>query len=217
MGGRLALILTLWLGVAHAEAPGPAKGETALGSDVVAQCMSCHIDPDGTIDIVGLKALTGLPEEWPFLFEDAYDLDYDGIAGRMRFVSGVERPIIGIFGSALSAGRFEDFATIAAGAHGITIRDADEMRRLNAAFEALSPDPGMPFATLAEQARFEARGCASCHVTRTFEHEGKTYMPLSDFLLHDLGDGPRRTAPLWGCESCLTAEGHGDLKISESN
>jgi hypothetical protein len=33
-------------------------------------------------------------------------------------------------------------------------------------------------------------------------------MPLSDFLLHDLGDGPKRTAPLWGCPECLDAAGH---------
>ncbi|MEL7300808.1 MAG: hypothetical protein AAFM92_10525 [Pseudomonadota bacterium] len=206
MRRALALSLAFLGSAAWAEPPGD-------GTNLVAQCVSCHLTPDGGIDIVGLAALKGLPEEWPFLFEDAYDLDDDGIAGRMRFVSGKEGPSVGIFGSALSAGRFEDFASIAAGAHGITIRGEAEMRRLNAAFEVLSPSPGLPFATDDDQARFEERGCASCHVTRTFEHAGETYMPLSDFLLHDVGDGPRRTAPLWGCPSCLKSQGHEGLDM----
>ena len=160
------------------------------------------------IDIVGLTALDGLPEEWPFLFEDAFDLDGDGVAGRMRFVSSEDRPLAGVFGENLAAGRFEDFALIAAGAHGIPIDGPEEMAEIRAAFEALSPDPDLPFADDAARQRFEARGCAACHVTRTFEHEGKTYMPLSDFLLHDLGEGPRRTKPLWNCPACVTGPGH---------
>jgi len=174
--------------------------------DTVAKCLSCHLAAPDRIDIVGLTALHDLPEEWPFLFEDAYDLDGDGIAGAMRFVSGSDRPLAGIFGEKLAAGRFEDFAHIAAGAHGIVIDGPEEVARIRAAFEALSPDPGLPDSDALQ--RFEARGCAGCHVTRTFEHDGRTYMPLSDFLLHDLGDGPQRTAPLWGCLTCLDAPGH---------
>jgi len=186
---------------------GPGRPDLPdLGAENVAQCLSCHLTASGEIDIVGLSALEGLPEEWPFLFEDAFDLDGDGIAGAMRFVSGAEGPRAGLFGAALAAGRFEDFAKIAAGAHGIPIRDAAGMARIRAAFEALSPDPGPP--DPAALARFEARGCAACHVTRRFEHAGRSYMPLSDFLLHDLGDGPRRTAPLWGCPDCLAAPDH---------
>lgn len=45
-------------------------------------------------------------------------------------------------------------------------------------------------------------------MTDTYEHSGRTYAPLSDFLLHDLGEGPVRTAPLWGCATCLEAPGH---------
>ncbi|MEL7215176.1 MAG: hypothetical protein AAGJ96_04470 [Pseudomonadota bacterium] len=184
-----------------------AAAEPAPG-DIVSQCLSCHMVGPDQIDIIGLSALEALPEEWPFLFEDAFDLDGDGIAGRMRFVSGSERPLVGLFGSALSAGRFEDFAAIAAGAHGLVINGPGEMAQIRAAFEALSPDPGLPFCSAAAQAAFEARGCADCHVTRSFEHNGRHYMPLSDFLLHDLGDGPRRTTPLWGCPDCVTAAGH---------
>lgn len=206
------LIATLGLVATAAVAdPGPPLPE--MDADNVAQCLSCHLTGTGAIDIVGLTALEGLPEEWPFLFEDAFDLDGDGIAGAIRFVSGADGPRAGIFGAALAAGRFEDFAKIAAGVHGIPIRDAAEMARIRAAFEALSPDPGLP--DPAALARFEARGCASCHVTRSFEHEGRTYMPLSDFLLHDLGDGPKRTAPLWGCPECLTAEGHSDKAAAD--
>jgi hypothetical protein len=174
--------------------------------DTVAKCLSCHLTAPDRIDIVGLKALQDLPEEWPFLFEDAFDMDGDGIAGAMRFVSGSDRPLAGVFGQSLAAGRFEDFALIAAGAHGIAIEGPDEMARVRAAFEALSPDPDLPDSDALQ--RFEARGCAGCHVTRTFEHDGRTYMPLSDFLLHDLGQGPRRTAPLWGCLTCLDDPGH---------
>lgn len=159
---------------------------------------------------MGLSALRGLPEEWPFLFEDAFDLDEDGIAGQMRFVSGSDGPMIAIFGQSLAAGRFEDFASIAAGAHGLTIDGPDEMASIRKAFEAYSPDPGLPFGSAEDQARFEARGCASCHVTRRYEYNGREYMPLSDFLMHDLGEGPRRTAPLWGCADCLSAPGHDD-------
>ena len=205
---RLRLIAVLGLAATAAAAdPGPSLPD--MGAGTVAQCLSCHLTAAGEIDIVGLTALEGLPEEWPFLFEDAFDLDGDGIAGVMRFVSGADGPRAGVFGEALAAGRFEDFAKIAAGVHGIPIRDAAEMARIRAAFEALSPDPGRP--DPAALARFEARGCASCHVTRRFEHAGRTYMPLSDFLLHDLGDGPKRTAPLWGCPGCLSAPGHPGL------
>ena len=177
----------------------PASGDT------VTRCLSCHLT-EGRIDIVGLRALNGLPEEWPFLYEDAFDLDGDGIAGTLRFVSGADGPLPGVYGEALAAGRFEDFAEIAADVHGIPIAGAAEMARLRDTFEFLSPDPDLPDAT--DLGAFEARGCAACHVTRVFEHEGKTYRPLSDFLLHDLGDGPRRTAPLWGCPECLTAPAH---------
>ena len=203
MLGRLLAALGLSASAATAD-PGPSLPD--MGGGTVAQCLSCHLTAAGEIDIVGLTALEGLPEEWPFLFEDAFDLDGDGIAGVMRFVSGAHGPRAGIFGEALAAGRFEDFAKIAAGVHGIPIRDAAEMARIRAAFEALSPDPALP--DPAALARFEARGCASCHVTRRFEHAGRTYMPLSDFLLHDLGDGPKRTAPLWGCPDCLDGAGH---------
>jgi hypothetical protein len=182
---------------------------SAVGAEedtTVARCLSCHkIGPD-RIDIVGIKPLASLPVEWPYLFEDGFDLNADGIAGVMRFVSSTDRPRPGIFGSHLAAARFEDFALIAAGAHGIAIDSPAEMARVRAAFEALSPDPDLPDPDALQ--RFEARGCSGCHVTRRFEHEGRSYMPLSDFLLHDLGEGPRRTTPLWGCPTCLDAPGH---------
>lgn len=200
---RLHLIAALGLTGAVALAD-PVQRMT--GGDIVTRCLSCHLTETGEIDIVGLSAMESLPEEWPFLFEDAFDMNDDGIAGVMRFVTGTGGARAGIFGEALAAGRFEDFASIAAGAHGIVIRDAAEMARIRAAFEARSPDPDLPDPSALAQ--FEARGCAACHVTHSFEHEGRAYMPLSDFLLHDLGDGPKRTAPLWGCPDCLTAPAH---------
>ena len=195
MVARIAAVFCVAASVAGAEA-----------DSTVARCLSCHQTNADTIDIVGLGPLASLPEEWPFLFEDAFDLDNDGVAGVIRFVSSIDRPRPGLFGSHLAAARFEDFALIAAGAHGIAIDSPAEMARVRAAFEALSPIPDMPDAkTLAA---FAARGCTNCHVTRTFDHDGQSYMPLSDFLLHDFGEGLRRTTPLWGCPTCLDAPGH---------
>lgn len=199
-----------WLaggGVALLIAAAPALPEP--GPSAVQQCLSCHVDARGALDIVGLGALESLPPEWPFLFEDAYDLDGDGVAGAMRFVSTDTRPRAAKYGMSLAASRFEDFALIAGEAHGIDLSHPGDMRAVKDAFLVRSHDPDLPFADLEAQDRFEARGCAACHVTHTFTHGERTYMPLSDFLLHDLGDGPRRTAPLWGCSHCLTGPGHG--------
>ncbi|MEL6587686.1 MAG: hypothetical protein AAFY65_06570 [Pseudomonadota bacterium] len=193
----LSVSLALW----GASAPLGAGDAT---SAAVEQCLSCHLQDDGQIDIVGIQALTALPSEWQFLFEDEFDLDGDGIAGRIRFVSGDEGPMIAKFGKSLAAARFADFALIAGAAHDIDLSEPMTLATLEAAFEARSPKPQWPFSDATAQARFEARGCAGCHVTQTFQMEGQTYMPLSDFLLHDLGDGLRRTAPLWGCPSCVT-------------
>ncbi|MEO1732568.1 MAG: hypothetical protein AAFR45_02910 [Pseudomonadota bacterium] len=178
--------------------------------DPVQRCLSCHLTDDGGLNIVGIRALSALPSEWPYLFEDAFDLDGDGIAGRMRYVSAADGPLAAKFGQTLAAARFEDFALIAGAAHDIDLTAPGSLAAVQAAFETLSPVPSTPFPDRAAQTRFEARGCARCHVTETFEFKGRSYMPLSDFLLHDLGDGPRRTAPLWGCSTCvLQKDPHG--------
>ncbi|MEL7126111.1 MAG: hypothetical protein AAGK30_07770 [Pseudomonadota bacterium] len=184
---------------------GSALAEDDPIATAIEQCLSCHLQEDGQIDIVGVRALSGLPVEWPFLFEDAYDLDGDGIAGRIRFVSGDSGPMIAKYGKSLAAARFADFARIAGAAHGVDLSAPGVLDALETAFEVRSPEPHWPFPDPGTQARFEARGCAGCHVTETFELDGRTYMPLSDFLLHDLGQGLRRTAPLWGCRDCLDA------------
>lgn len=175
---------------------------------LVERCLACHIDEAGRFDIVGFRALQALPEEWPLLFEDAYDLDGDGIAGRAQYVSGEGQPLLAKWGENLAAARFRDFALIAGAAHDIHIGNIEELDAVEAAFAALSPDPVSPFETAEELARFEADGCAACHVTRTYQVDGRTYMPLSDFLLHDLGAGEKRTAPLWGCRDCVSGDPH---------
>ena len=180
--------------------------ESLPPGSTAARCASCHVGPDGRFDIVGLAALESLPEEWSVLSEDAFDLDGDGIAGRLRYVSGGGAPLIAIYGRRLAAARLEDFARIAGAAHDIDISDAGVMRDLLATLKALSPDPVLP--SPKALARFEARGCGGCHVTRTYSHGAREYAPLSDFLLHDLGDGEMRTTPLWGCPECLEAPGH---------
>lgn len=183
--------------------------------DPVRLCLSCHLVAPDRIDIVGLEALANLPEEWPFLFEDPFDMDGDGVAGEIRIVHGRDGPSVGIYGRWLSAGSFEDFATIAGAAHGVDVAQPETLAAIRDEFEALSPMPDLPSADDAALRGFEARGCTACHVTHSFEHDGRTYMPLSDFLLHDLGDGPRRTAPLWGCPSCLEGPGHPELAGSD--
>ncbi|MCO8145167.1 hypothetical protein NHN26_08005 [Rhodovulum tesquicola] len=120
------------------------------------------------------------------------------------------QPLIAKWGENLAAARFRDFALIAGAAHGIRIDDVAQIAEVEAAFAALSPDPVSPFETPEELTKFEADGCATCHVTRTYEVDGVTYMPLSDFLLHDLGDGEKRTAPLWGCRDCISGNPHAD-------
>ena len=203
---RVAPLLAALLAVAASATADPRP--TALD-----RCLSCHEGPDGAIDIVGLSALEGLPFEWQIVHEDAFDLDGDGVAGAVRFVSGGGHPLPARYGRTLAAGRFEDFALIAGAAHGIDVSDPALLAEITSAFLARSPDPGPPPSADA-LARFEARGCATCHVTESYEHGGRRYAPLSDYLLHDLGDGPVRTAPLWGCPSCLEAEGHPGLPDS---
>ncbi|MEL6504923.1 MAG: hypothetical protein AAFO61_08660 [Pseudomonadota bacterium] len=159
---------------------------------------------NGKLNIVGIKELQGLPEFWPLLFEDQFDRDEDGVSGTAQFVSGGGKPLLGKWGERLAAARFEDFAKIAGAAHNIKIDN--DMDRIKAVFERLSPAPTSPFSSPQDLATFKAEGCAACHVTQTYAFEGKTLMPLSDFLLHDLGDGKgeRRTKPLWGCDAlCL--------------
>lgn len=170
------------------------------------RCLSCHLTPDDSIDIVGLSAIDALPPEWPFLFEDAFDLDGDGVAGKLRMVSGGGQPLIAKYGRELAAGRFADFALIAGAAHDIVVTDPITLDVIEAAFLARSPAPVSPFETEAALRAFEARGCASCHVTRSFTFEGQKVMPLSDFLLHDMGEGPKRTAPLWACKACVAPD-----------
>lgn len=191
----LALVLA-------APAWGADTGET------VARCLSCHLQPNGQIDITGVRALQALPPEWPLLHEDAFDLDGDGVAGVAQHVSGEDGPLIARWGANLAAARFEDFARIAGAAHGIPVEAPGVLDALRAAFEARSPAPVSPFASAADLERFRARGCNRCHVTDTYQADGETVMPLSDFLLHDLGDGPRRTRPLWGCPDCVRATPH---------
>lgn len=193
-----------WLAVALV-ALTAAGAEAEPAQSTVQRCLSCHLTPDGSIDIIGLSALDALPPEWPFLYEDAFDLDADGVAGRMRMVSGAGRPLVGKYGSQLAAGRFRDFAMIAGAAHDIALSDPETLAAIEAAFLARSPAPVSPFASDGEMQRFEARGCASCHVTRSFRFDGQEVMPLSDFLLHDVGNGLKRTAPLWGCEACVAS------------
>ncbi len=167
----------------------------------IQKCLSCHM-VGAQLDITGVAALRHLPPFWPMLFEDAQDRDGDGIAGRARFVSGSGSPILGKWGKNLAAARFEDFAQIAGDAHDIDV--SGDLDAIYNAFVALSPSPPEPFETEADAHLFTEKGCAACHVTQSYDFEQRQVTPLSDFLLHDLGDGETRTAPLWRCSGeCL--------------
>lgn len=157
---------------------------------------------DGQLDIIGVRELGAIPPDWPMLFEDPLDRDGDGIAGRVGLVSGGGRPLLGKWGSRLAAASFSDFARIAGAAHDIAIDDPGLLGEIEAAFVALSPAPVSPFSNEAERRAFEARDCSACHVTDSYSVDGRLVTPLSDFLLHDMGEGPRRTTPLWTCAGC---------------
>ncbi|WP_114008393.1 hypothetical protein [Cohaesibacter intestini] len=199
------LILAACLLATHALANAASKDQT------IRACLSCHIDEAGKLDIVGIKALDALPPDWQMRFEDAFDMDSDGIAGRLQFVSGHGQPLIAKWGSNLAAARFEDFALIASAAHAVPLESDAIIKTVKEAFAARSPSPTSPFATEGERGRFDAQGCPLCHVTETFEFEGQDVMPLSDFLLHDMGgpnDKPKRTKPLWGYSQSLWQTAH---------
>ncbi|MEO1551675.1 MAG: hypothetical protein AAFR93_14800 [Pseudomonadota bacterium] len=175
----------------------------------VQQCLSCHLY-QGQLNIVGVDALNHLPETWPLMYADPDDRDGDGIAGRVSFVSGGGTPLIGKWGRNLAAAHLADFAKIAGAAHDIPLDGA--LDQIEAAFERLSPQPSATaFATPQLRQRFNARGCAGCHVTASFAYQGRDITPLSDFLLHDLGYGERRTTPLWYCDADCLARAHTEL------
>lgn len=50
---------------------------------------------------------------------------------------------------------------------------------------------------LAGEELFAGVGCASCHVECQQTRSGNVIRPYTDLLVHDLGDGAFRTAPLW--------------------
>lgn len=190
----------------------PISAVAAGPNQTIKACLSCHINRAGKIDIVGIKALDALPPDWQMRYEDAFDLDSNGIAGRIQFVSGHGKPLIAKWGSNLAAARFEDFALIASAAHAVPLENDATIKAVKDAFAARSPSPTSPFATEGERSRFKAQGCPLCHVIETFEFEGQEVMPLSDFLLHDLDDDPsgkaRRTKPLWGYRKSLWQTAH---------
>ena len=134
---RMALLL------AALTVSAPAHSESI--KKTVEGCLSCHILEDGRFDIVGVRALGFLPNEWALQFEDAFDRDGDGIAGRVQFVSGGGEPLIAKWGGNLAAARFEDFALIASKAHAIPIGSPEALDAIKAAFEARSPEPSSPF------------------------------------------------------------------------
>jgi len=188
----------------------PSSG--SCGDSAAAQkCLACHLEADGQLDIVGIRALSAVPPEWTFFFEDAFDLDGDGIAGRLRYASTDGLPMTGQVRPVPRRRPVRRFcADRWSCAWDRSIRARSSGRAQSSVRSPLAV-PDWPFPEPAVQARLEARGWARCHVTRSFEFEGRQYMPLSDFLLHDLGEGLHRTAPLWVCPDCLTAEAHPNL------
>lgn len=168
-----------------------------FAADSVSKCLSCHLTDNGKLNITGVKEIEGLPDTWSLLFFDPFDLNDDGISGQISIVNGGGTPLIAKWGSNLAAFKFEDFADIASEVHDININSQLEMDNIRKLFKSLSPEPIHQVLEPSTSKIFVEHGCSSCHVLESYILEEKIVFPYSDFLLHDVGYGLKRTAPLW--------------------
>lgn len=185
--------------------------------------------------LIGEGLIDAIPEAAILALSDPEDSNSDGISGVPQYVPAKRAGgfALGRFGYRAShptleqqsaAAAFFDmgvtsdlFGDISTGAE----LSSDDLNRL-VVYEAL---PGVPMARNQQdpmikygQSLFQSIGCNACH-TMTFQTEseqypeldGQTIHPLSDFLLHDMGDGLAderaefsasgrewKTTPLWG-------------------
>ncbi|MBE2278251.1 MAG: c-type cytochrome [Rhodobacteraceae bacterium] len=200
--------------------------------------------------LAGLGLVAAVPEAEILALEDARDRDGDGISGRANRVQGPEGPALGRFGwKAATGDLIAQTAHAAAFDMGLTNpvypqelcppaqtdcqaaprgRDTQQgaldlpAPRLEAIAAYLAgfraPLPRMADGRGA--ALFAETGCTACHRPALTTADGVTLHPLSDYLLHDMGEGLAdgireaaagpaefRTAPLWGLGARLRA-GH---------
>ncbi len=200
--------------------------------------------------LAGLGLVAAVPDAEILALEDAGDRDGDGISGRANRVLGPDGPALGRFGwKAATAGLIAQTAHAAAFDMGLTNPVYPQELCPPAQADCLAAPRGgetrqgaldLPAARLEAiaaylagfraplprasdtrgAALFAGSGCTACHRPALTTAAGVTIYPLSDYLLHDMGDsladgireaaaGPAefRTAPLWGLGARLRA-GH---------
>ena len=168
-------------------------------------CLDCHAR-----GLAGLGLLEAVDEQTVLALSDENDCDGDGISGRPSLVGGR----LGRFGTVAQHASLAE--RIAVEAPGL---DAGALERLETFVRLLGMAPQRPGTS---GAAFEAMGCTHCHVatlttgdTHPFaELRGQTIHPYTDLLLHDLGAGERRTAPLWGRGGGDFSAHHGEAQAA---
>jgi CxxC motif-containing protein (DUF1111 family) len=212
-----------------------------------------HTSPRVAPQMIGLGLLENIPESTLINWEDAADADGDGISGRVNRVYDIEKQTlqIGRFGwksntpniKQQCAGAFFGDMGLTSSFHpeeGCTTGDC--------AGQANGGSPEVEEKALNQVALYSSNlavpqqrdfdnetvkrgydlfvntGCSSCHKTNIQLNDGQIISPLTDLLLHDMGEGLAdnrndnlatgtewRTAPLWGMGLIPTVNGHQEL------
>lgn len=219
----------------------PALHGLGLLEAVPDEVIAGRADP-GDRDGDGISGRMNLEETW-----DGPDpaRDVPGRFGWKAWMPTLQRQVCGALGEDMgltnvfqphdtTPAQSDALGDYAQGGHGnvyeVSGRDHD---RLTAYVRYLAPPPtpGDPV-SLRGNALFSSAGCGSCHVPELKTGvipgvgalSGRTIHPLTDLLLHDMGDGladarPEakasgrewRTAPLWGLGAAVNEDGTGLL------
>ncbi|MGV3623079.1 MAG: di-heme oxidoredictase family protein [Archangium sp.] len=153
--------------------------------------------------LVGLGLLESVDEDAVLELADENDCDGDGISGRASLVNGQ----LGRFGwQATGVSLSRQVSAELEQRHGVTPDELDALdrARLETYTRLLGVLPQRPVDTEGEGV-FNQVGCAKCHVDTVItgskhpftELRAQTIRPFTDLLLHDVGMGEFRTAPLW--------------------
>ncbi len=214
----------------------PTFAEAALGvtpsiADSAARCANCHINDGNGPLFPGMQraapALLGVGLLEAILVEDLLDNEAaqatDGdpkTSGRLRRETRDGQVYAGRFGWTADAVTVEEqTARALENEMGVSVSTLpDGFLRALTNYVRLLAVPA-PRATdlwaLPGAARFTSFGCATCHLTRTYvtgphplqSLRAQSIQPLSDLLVHDLGEGEFRTTPLWGLGLKATVRG----------
>jgi CxxC motif-containing protein (DUF1111 family) len=184
-----------------------AGGETVTLTRPVFSGAPASASPRLTPPLVGLGLLESLDEAAVLANADEADCDGDGISGRASVVDGR----LGRFGWKAEQPSLRAQLTVELEEqHGVTTAELtlDQRAQLETYVRLLgvlpqrdSVDPQV----VEGEGLFRFAGCAACHLDalRTsarhpfVELRDQDVRPFTDLLLHDLGEGEWRTAPLW--------------------